>query len=587
MPARGKLAPTTACDRCHSLKTKCVYESMSTPLKRPLTCTRCMKLGKPCSNSRSTPKLGRPRKADASTSLLPRPWAEFVWIGTQDEGQKQPEQSPPRRPPAHSPMAPSAALADPRSWPSNRLLANRSSEEMRLLQAMFDRERPSFMCCFVIGPSFAEAALAGLLTTLAQFPEAADALLSGFLACSRRVFALMETATTQASTSATGSSTQHQPRPGMITATSSSSSSSSSTANLKRSLSASAEADYAYSAKAVKALRDRSESSSSMADDSRQATKPSNKMDQVLTMVLGLGVLTFDLLDSGLNAHSICRCTLGLIGPEYPMEAQEKVLPLIYMDTCNCLVRRQIPVHRLGTGEMGRVDRYIGLCLSLLPIMYDLCCITTCHGQPYMNAGRGVPRQGQGDDVQESLLDVVKKTVQEWKPPLARMADTAKLKLTQKEVQVIATQAAVYRSAILLFIHRLRLAFAAEEDDMEANFMASSILDDIRSLYRSSSDSSTGSVSASLKGEGWTRDETWLFEYRMGLPFLIAAVELQDKTQRVQALDLLQWVVCKRMYPQVGDRLRQFILFVWEARDHGFGGHWIDLTAHGPQFVLF
>jgi hypothetical protein len=458
---------------------------------------------------------------------------------------------------------------------------------MRLLQAMFDRERPSFMCCFVIGPSFAEAALMGLLATLAQFPEAADALLSGFLACSRRVFSLIETGTSTGTTGST-SSAQHQAGPGMITSTTTTSSSSS-TASLKRSLSASAEADYAYSAKAVKALRDRSTSSSSMADDSCQATKPNNNMDQVLTMVLGLGVLTFDLLDLGLNAHSICRCTLGLIGPGYPMDAQEKALPLIYMDTCNCLVRRQVPVHRLGTGEMGRVDRYIGLCLSLLPIMYDLCCITsTYHGQSYTNSGRGETRQGQGDDVRKSLLDVLEKTVREWKPPLARMADTtAKLKLTQREVQVIATQAAVYRSAILLFIRRLRLTFAAEEDDMEANFMASSILDDIRSLYRSSSNSSTGSVSASLRGEGWMRDETWLFEYRMGLPFLIAAVELQNKTQRAQALELLQWVVCKRMYPQVGDRLRQFILFVWEARDHGFGGHWIDLTAHGPQFVLF
>jgi len=39
----------------------------------------------------------------------------------------------------------------------------------------------------------------------------------------------------------------------------------------------------------------------------------------------------------------------------------------------------------------------------------------------------------------------------------------------------------------------------------------------------------------------------------MGLPFLIAAAELQDGTQRTQALEFLDWVVWKRMYLRVGD----------------------------------
>lgn len=73
----------------------------------------------------------------------------------------------------------------------------------------------------------------------------------------------------------------------------------------------------------------------------------------------------------------------------------------------------------------------------------------------------------------------------------------------------------------------------------------------------------------------------------MALPFLIAAVEMQNVIQRAQALELLEWIVWKRMYPRVGGLLRSFILYVWEARDRGWRGHCVDLTDKGPQFVLF
>jgi hypothetical protein len=48
------------------------------------------------------------------------------------------------------------------------------------------------MSRFVIGPSFAEQELAGISFMLTSFPDMADAVLNGLLACSGRFFALLE-----------------------------------------------------------------------------------------------------------------------------------------------------------------------------------------------------------------------------------------------------------------------------------------------------------------------------------------------------------------------------------------------------------
>ena len=57
------------------------------------------------------------------------------------------------------------------------------------------------------------------------------------------------------------------------------------------------------------------------------------------------------------------------------------MLPLIHLDMCNCLVRRQIPLYQLRPMERkpeGRtgVDRHIGLCVPLFSLLYDVCCVS-------------------------------------------------------------------------------------------------------------------------------------------------------------------------------------------------------------------
>jgi len=126
--------------------------------------------------------------------------------------------------------------------------------------------------------------------------------------------------------------------------------------------------------------------------------------DLVLALVLGLGVVTFDLLGSGLYAHSICRYTLGLMsrpslgldydgGGGHGGEFESHLLPLIHMDSCNCLVKRQIPAYRLRPRRPEGVDRYIGFCVSLLPVVYDLCCVSSRFSD--VDDGGGVSTTGK------------------------------------------------------------------------------------------------------------------------------------------------------------------------------------------------
>jgi len=372
---------------------------------------------------------------------------------------------------------------------------------------------------------------------LSTFPDAAEALLSGLFACSRRFFALVQAE-----------------------------------AGGKR---VTEGEEYIYSAKAVKELRERGQGNAKNFESQRKLAT-----DLKLVLLLALGIITFDLLDSGLHAHSICRYALGMISSSTSAMDSEaargvriglegNMLPLVHLDTCNCLVRREIPLFQLRLEEEGRrkpegrigVDRYIGLCVPLFALLYDVCCVSRRMRELGVDSSCGV-------DEAESIyreLSRIESAVRAWRPEI-RKEDA--VRLTSNEIQVVTTQAAVHQQAVILFLHRLRFPFGEEYD--LATQMAAPILDDIQSLYGSKKE-----------------EESMPFEYRMALPFLIAAAELQDETQRTQALSLLESIMWKRTYHKAGGFLERFIRHLWDARDHGWRGHWIDLAEDRPPFVLF
>lgn len=392
------------------------------------------------------------------------------------------------------------------SRPITQLLFNKTPLQAALLRKMF--EEKLFISRFIIGPSFVETELSRLFVSLTRCP---DLLLAAYLACSGRFSLLVEARRTTAT---------HR-----------------------------LEDDYTHSARAVRELRE-------IGDGTRR------NEDLAQALVLGLGVVTFDLLDSGLHAHSICRYTLSLIygtgaSSRLHLELSEGLLPLVFMDTCNCLVRRKVPVSRsTPLRESACADRYIGLCVPLLTHMYDLCVVS--HGLT------GAVDISDHEAVQK--LQALETAIRDWHPILG--AEHMKA-FTHNELLVMDTQAIIFRTAALLVAHRIQWAFGSAADDLAAE-MAETILAGINTLH-------PPAITAGAPP----------FEYRLSLPFLVAAAEMRDSVRRNEALSVLRRVVCEKMYPRVGEGLRQFVQFVWWARGSGWHGHWFDLAAQGPQFVLF
>lgn len=94
---------------------------------------------------------------------------------------------------------------------------------------------------------------------------------------------------------------------------------------------------------------------------------------------LGQALAVFDILIGGTSAHAILRSSLLSIRDWYPLLVQDAFLdPItitpVFSDTVECLVKREIPVIRFTPPpDRGVVDRYTGLCGTLLPLLYDLC----------------------------------------------------------------------------------------------------------------------------------------------------------------------------------------------------------------------
>jgi hypothetical protein len=299
----------------------------------------------------------------------------------------------------------------------------------------------------------------------------------------------------------------------------------------------------------------------------------------VLALTLGLGLVTFDLLDSGRWAHEVCRFTLGLVERGYNNTRRGKVwihrtgrvpevdawlMPLVWMDVINCLVLGQVPVCRFEVGMDARtdVDKYIGVCAELLAPLFDLCrllCELRTSGgrcQGHAAAARAtLPRE----------LDGIEATVLKWDP---RAPKSFAFASTPDEIRAINTQARVFRAATLLVIHRLRYGYGRRGE--ETRQLCQAILTDIYTLCLGAS-----------SGCGRAEDTDPALDYRLSFPFFIAATEVQDVGERIHILEVLPRIVSRTIYPVVSERLRQALVLSWEGSDRPCCLRCLDLLPPG------
>lgn len=200
-----------------------------------------------------------------------------------------------------------------------------------------------------------------------------------------------------------------------------------------------------------------------------------HEYDAACVLFLGQAMYVFNVLTAATSttAHSIMRSSLITTKQWYPRLIRLPVMDTviitpILVDTVECLVRREVPIVRLVISDRVVVDRYVGLCSTLLPHLYDLCERSNALKKAGFDKTSS-PHPG----VQDSFADI-EKAIREWKPEIPPRLFT---EYGKYELLVMVTQAKVYCLAALLIIHRLRYPFGIE--DGPATDLANSIISEL------------------------------------------------------------------------------------------------------------
>jgi len=275
--------------------------------------------------------------------------------------------------------------------------------------------------------------------------------------------------------------------------------------------------------------------------------------DAVLCHALG-GLLAFSISSAiGVGVPEICRHCLGTTTPFVRTAVSDAHKDpwksfLILLETMDCLVYRQKPTLRIRVPTSAVIDCRLGLCLPLLPYYHDLCVISNSLLNT-TDASILARLQKQLDDIHC--------IVEPWQPShldqLVELFDAA-------EIVHLLAQAKLYRLGALLVGHRLRFSFGQE--DAQAEIWSKEVMMELDMAKRVTKRA--------------TRFVT--------LPFIIAAVEVRNKSLRLKTLERVDDCV-DRYAPFLQKATKTFLSRVWHERDLNLTTRWFD-TIYKPCPVL-
>ncbi|KAE8412374.1 hypothetical protein BDV36DRAFT_287934 [Aspergillus pseudocaelatus] len=249
---------------------------------------------------------------------------------------------------------------------------------------------------------------------------------------------------------------------------------------------------------------------------------------------LGLSLVTFHRLISGISASTICRFTLSLIRPLYYSEQLQEsdtreLLCLVFLDITESLFRARIPVIQYRVRDPYLVNHHAGLCGSLLPLLYRVCLL-----------GASI-RRGSQLTVSPDCFDNLREEIIAWAPSVSVATIE---RFSEEEMLLLRTQANLHRNAILLILHRLRFPFGERDD--EAELLSRTIIREMQHCLAM----------------------TKQHPPNISLVLLVAGAEVRDSVGRENIISLLQSINGSSFYPFVAN-LRLFLSRVWTCRDEG------------------
>ncbi|KAG9233002.1 hypothetical protein BJ875DRAFT_403817, partial [Amylocarpus encephaloides] len=274
--------------------------------------------------------------------------------------------------------------------------------------------------------------------------------------------------------------------------------------------------------------------------------------DSVLCHTLG-SVLAFSIyLAIGVGVPDICRYCLGttnpFVGTTMADEHQDPWLSfLVLLETMDCLVYRRKPTPTIQIPALV-VDRRLGLCLPLLPYYHDLCVISNSllHTTDVSILAR-----------LQKQLDVIHTVVESWQPS---HSDQLVEQFESADIVNLLAQAKVYRLGALLVGHRLRFPFGCE--DVQAEIWSKEAMMELEMAKRV--------TKRSLRF--------------VALPFIVAAVEVRDRSLRFETLQRVDDYV-DHYAPFLRKATKIFLSRVWHERDLNLTSRWFD-SIHKPCPVM-
>ncbi|KAK2049367.1 hypothetical protein LZ31DRAFT_562543 [Colletotrichum somersetense] len=285
----------------------------------------------------------------------------------------------------------------------------------------------------------------------------------------------------------------------------------------------------------------------------RSCRLPTLKRDELLPWAgVGLGIVYFSNMALGTSAAPVRRYILShirhLLGTAQISSSRTHYI-LVYLtavDINECLMLRELPVCGIAPPEDGHVDAYVGVCMPLLQYLYDLCRISY-----HLHYEVGV---------EEQMLELaeLEKTIEAWQPVIP--PDFTK-RFTTSEVIHMLAQSRIYKTAAMLFIHRLRHKFG--DRDETASAMAKSIISDLKMTLTVSKD----------------------MQRCVSFPYMLAAIEARDAAERESALEAMS-SVADSFNALYKTNMTIFLRALWDMKDANPGMSWLDMVPNLPPISV-
>ncbi|TPX08681.1 uncharacterized protein E0L32_009870 [Thyridium curvatum] len=271
--------------------------------------------------------------------------------------------------------------------------------------------------------------------------------------------------------------------------------------------------------------------------------------DAAAVVMLGQILLVYNSMTPCTSTRVITRAALLSVRDWFPALSQRPdlygiTLVTVLVDTIDSLVRREMPIVRVSACATDTVDRSVGICWSLLPLLYDLC-------ERSFQVKTAAARERTWTSGDQDPYADIEQAILSWAPSLSPQFYS---RYSASEVAIMQSQARLYRLAALLLIHRLRYPLGTE--DSTACAYAKNILTEMSPL-----------VSWPVNGAtGWCID----------FPLFLAMLEIPE-----QGEDVFRSLESKRFRQPHPEIELRFVKYIRKAREAGYSGLWFDLVNEG------